>query len=85
MGSTAEAIRLSRLRSSLERIFCEMDILFEKGISTTLRPASEMSDVRRGPLVDMASLAICARMGWPLAMKPEILPVLPIALSRRMF
>ena len=27
------------------------------GTNTTLRPASEMSDVRRGPLVDIASLA----------------------------
>ena len=85
LGSTAAAIRFRRFFSSTERIFCDRKTFDEKGTSTTLRPASEMSDVRRGPLVDMASLAICARMGWPLAMKPEILPVLPIALSRRMF
>ena len=61
-----------------------MDTLFENGISTTLRPASDMSQVRRGPFVEMASLAICTRIDCPLAMNPDIFPFLPIALSRRM-
>ena len=56
-GRTSEAIRFRRRFSSAERIFCERNTFDEKGTSTTLRPASEMSDVRRGPLVEIASLA----------------------------
>ena len=65
LGSTAAAMRLRRFFSSAERIFCERNTLDEKGTSTTLRPASEMSEVRRGPLVEMASLAICTMMFCP--------------------
>ena len=35
-----------------------MNILEENGINTTLRPANEMSQVKRGPLVEIDSLAI---------------------------
>ena len=56
-GSTAAAMRFRRFFSSAERIFCDRKTFDEKGTSTTLRPASEMSDVRRGPLVEIASLA----------------------------
>ena len=35
----------------------------EKGTSTTLRPASEISAVRRGPLVEIASLGIDFALG----------------------
>ena len=31
-----------------------MDILFEKGIRTRERPAIEISEVKRGPFVEMA-------------------------------
>jgi len=65
LGSTAAAMRFRRFFSSAERIFCERNTLDEKGTSTTLRPASEMSEVRRGPLVEMASLAICTMMFCP--------------------
>ncbi len=65
LGNTAAAIRFSRFFSSFERIFCERKTFDEKGTSTTLRPASEMSAVRRGPLVEMASLATCTRTVCP--------------------
>ena len=65
LGSTAAAIRFRRFFSSTERIFCDRKTFDEKGTSTTLRPASEISAVRRGPLVEMASLAICTMMFWP--------------------
>ena len=64
-GSTAAAMRLRRFFSSAERIFCERKTFDEKGTSTTLRPASEMSAVRRGPLVEMASLATCTMICCP--------------------
>ena len=50
---------LSRFFSSAERIFCDRNTFDEKGTNTTLRPASEISAVRRGPLVEIASLATC--------------------------
>ena len=58
-GKTAAAMPLSRFFSSAERIFCDRNTFDEKGTSTTLRPASEISAVRRGPLVEIASLATC--------------------------
>ncbi len=58
-GSTDAAMRFRRFFSSEERIFCDRNTFEVKGTSTTLRPASDMSAVRRGPLVEMASLATC--------------------------
>ncbi len=65
LGNTAVAIRFKRFFSSAERIFCERNTFEEKGTSTTLRPAREMSEVRRGPLVEMASLATCTMICCP--------------------
>ena len=65
LGNTAAAIRFKRFFSSAERIFCERNTFEEKGTSTTLRPAREMSEVRRGPLVEMASLATCTMICCP--------------------
>lgn len=64
-GRTAAAMRFNRFFSSAERIFCERKTFDEKGTSTTLRPASEMSAVRRGPFVEMASLATCTMICCP--------------------
>ncbi len=65
LGKMDDAIRFSRRFSSDERIFCERNTFDEKGTNTTLRPANEMSAVRRGPLVEMASLAICTMTVCP--------------------
>ena len=75
LGSTPCAMRLSRFFSSAERIFCEMKTFDENGTSTTLRPASEMSAVRRGPLVEMASLATCTMTVCPTSRWAPILPL----------
>ena len=74
-GSTAAAMRLRRFFSSAERIFCERKTFEVKGTSTTLRPASEMSAVRRGPLVEMASLATWTMICCPTWRYSPIFPV----------
>ncbi len=81
LGSTAAAMRFRRFFSSAERIFCERKTLEVKGTSTTLRPASEMSAVRRGPLVEIASLAIWTMTVWPTWRKSPILPFLSMGAS----
>ena len=74
-GSTAAAMRFRRFFSSAERIFCERNTFEVKGTSTTLRPASEMSAVRRGPLVEMASLATWTMICCPTWRYSPIFPV----------
>ena len=59
LGKTPAAMRFKRFFASADRIFCERKTSDENGTRTTLRPASEISAVSRGPLVEMASLAIC--------------------------
>ena len=61
-GWTLEELRA---KPECRNLLNEIDILVENGTKTTLRPASEMSEVKRGPLVDIASLAICTMMVCP--------------------
>ena len=50
-----------RFRSSADRIRLLTDTLSENGIKTRLRPAKDISDVRRGPFVDIGSFATCTK------------------------
>ena len=68
----AEVFRKDRRRDALQPLLLlgradllRKEDLDEKGTSTTLRPASEMSAVRRGPFVEMASLATCTMICCP--------------------
>ena len=56
---------LRRARSSLDLIFCDTETLSLKGISTRYLPANEISEVRRGPLVEIGSLTICTTTSCP--------------------
>ena len=48
-------------RSCALLILVETEILSQKGIKTIKRPAKEISQVRRGPFVEIGSFAICTR------------------------
>jgi len=58
LGRMLVTKRLSRLRSSWLLIFCETEIRLENGTNTRYLPANEISEVTRGPFVDMGSFAI---------------------------
>jgi len=76
---------LSRARSSLLLIFWEMDILFEKGITTRYLPGKDISVEIRGPFVEIGSLAICTRICCPGVNTLVIFPVFTISGSGENF
>ncbi len=73
-GNTFAAIPFKRFFSSLARIFFDKNTFDENGTKTTLRPASEISAVNLGPLVEIASLAICTMIVCPVWRYVPILP-----------
>ncbi|MNI29089.1 hypothetical protein D3C73_828940 [compost metagenome] len=80
-GLIPSTIFLRRLRSLLPLIRLEMETVLEKGTKTTKRPAIERSELRRGPFVEMGSLAICTGTSIFLLKTSEILPALSISFS----
>ncbi|MCY1531927.1 hypothetical protein D9M68_671670 [compost metagenome] len=58
LGLILSIIFLRRLRSVLLLIFLETEITLEKGTRTIYLPAIERSELSRGPLVEIGSLAI---------------------------
>ena len=62
--------------SAASVIFCETDTLSENGSNTIYLPASDISVVNLGPLVDIGSLAICAKIRSPPFIASLILPSL---------
>ena len=67
---------LRRALSSDDFILEEIDTLSVNGISIRKRPASEMSPVSRGPLVDMGSFVIWTRISCPCSSSVVIFPSL---------
>ena len=58
-GLILSTILRRRLRSVLLFIFFEIEITSENGTNTTYRPAIDISELKRGPFVEIGSLAIC--------------------------
>ncbi len=73
--------RFNRSFSALFSIFCEIEILSEKGTKTIYLPAIESSELILGPLVDIGSLAICTNIDWFDFKTSLILPSLSISFS----
>ena len=63
----------------LDFILEETDTLSAKGINTIYLPAKESSEVNRGPLVDIGSLAICTNTSCPALRTSLILPFFSIS------
>ena len=78
-GLMPSTIFLRRLRSLLDFIFFEMETTSENGTNTTKRPAMDRSELRRGPLVEMGSFAICTGKSMFRESISEILPDLFIS------
>ena len=70
------------LFSSLLSIFCEIEILLEKGTRTRKRPAKDSSELILGPFVEIGSFMICTSTDWLGLMTLEILPSLSISDSK---
>ena len=75
--------RRSLTFSSVDFIFCDIEILSLKGISTIKRPVNVISVVRRGPFDDMGSLTICTSSSRPASRRSTIEPCL--SMSGRIF
>ncbi|MNI87467.1 hypothetical protein D3C85_1492140 [compost metagenome] len=56
-------------------------MVLENGTSTTYLPAIDRSELKRGPLVEIGSLAICTGRSMFLLSTSEILPALLISAS----
>ena len=54
-------------------IFCEIDILSEKGINIIYLPAIEISVVNLGPLVEIGSFEICVKISSPV-LRASLIP-----------
>ena len=67
------------MRSSEECIFLETATISLKGVSTTKRPANEISQVSLGPLAAIGSFKICTN-SWGLPLSTSLIfPVLTIS------
>ena len=58
-------VEKEELKVLSEAAYEDTETLSLKGISTIFRPANESSPLRRGPLVDIGSLAICTSISEP--------------------
>ena len=67
LGFMLSTIRCRRLRSSAECILRDIATTSLKGVTTTKRPGSDISQLRRGPLEDIGSFSICTTIsGLPV-------------------
>ena len=71
--------------SFLHLIFWETEIRFEKGIKTKNLPAKDSSELILGPLVEIGSFIIWARMVRFGDRTSSILPFLSISFSKLYF
>ncbi|MNY07155.1 hypothetical protein D3C86_1399440 [compost metagenome] len=81
LGLILSIIFFRRLRSVLLLIFLEIEITLEKGTNTIYLPAIERSELKRGPFVEIGSLAICTGKTRFLLTTSDILPALLMSSS----
>ena len=74
---------LRRARSACDLIFDETETLSPKGMRTRNRPGNEISQVNRGPFVEIGSLVTCTSTSCPCFRYVCTLPSFPNSGSMR--